>query len=111
MPLTRHHLTMLGQFIYLYDSNQQDQGSPGNPPFAWPEAYAFFSRKWGLPAISFQGTVFHLPNHMNVHKDNSNLESKTLRSTYRKKIQITSYKILSLLKTSFYKEPLQGVAQ
>jgi hypothetical protein len=38
----------------------------------------------GLPAISFQGIVFHLPNHMNVHKDNSNLESKTLMSMHRK---------------------------
>lgn len=38
----------------------------------------------GLPAISFQGTVFHLPNHMNVHMDNSNPESKTLMSTDKK---------------------------
>lgn len=39
-----------------------------------------------LPAISFQGTVFRLPNRTNVHKDNSNLESKTLMSTYRENI-------------------------
>lgn len=37
-------------------------------------------RNRDLPAISFQGTVCHLPNHMNVHKDNSSLESKTLMS-------------------------------
>lgn len=31
---------------------------------------------------------------MNVHKDNSNLELKTLMSTDRKKLEIISYKIL-----------------
>lgn len=57
-----------------------------------------FLRNRGLPAISFQGIVFHLPNHMNVHKDNSNLESKTLMSTERGK-KIISYKILQNITT------------
>ena len=42
-------------------------------------------RNRDLPAISFQGIVCHLPNHMNVHKDNSSLESKTLMSTEKRR--------------------------
>lgn len=64
--------------------------------FTWLGAYAL--RNGGLPAISFQGIVFHLPNHMYVHKDNSNLESKTLMSIDRKKFLTKFYqKIITLI--------------
>ena len=56
-------------------------------PTPLPDSVLMLSslRNRDLPAISFQGIVCHLPNHMNVHKDNSSLESKTLMSTEKRK--------------------------
>lgn len=73
------------QWQHLRDRKSKQQSRQQTPSSGFMLIMLSSLGNGGLPAISFQGIVFHLPNHMNVHKDNSSLESKTLVSTDRKK--------------------------